>query len=294
MKNQASNIETTVATTTILATANSTDKLFGYSSVLSKDSTKVKDFSVSEKGTKKVAKWSIEQNGVINSYVCEYSDTEKYLHGTVGRYLQSISTYKNETLHSFGNTPIIDIQDFASVFNIPIDLLNMELVNELCSAVVDFSHNEKATSEDIRIFLAKLDDFGLTINESNQYASKIQSLTSLQKNYVYYKDKTSTKTSKAKWTDSTDIVLTCRFNSDADKKGYAFTIESIINDAINRVKSNDKKKTKLDSFTTFEDKKAYLFSEIEANTKLYIGNALSVKVEIVNKESNAFDIDSLL
>jgi hypothetical protein len=292
MENLAQN-QTTI--TTLVATQNSTDKLFGYSSVLSKDSTKVKDFHVAElKDNKKLATWNIEQNNSINHYKCEYSDNENYEHGTIGRYLQSVSLLKNEMLHSFGNTPIQDIFDFAKVFNIPVQLLNSELVSELCDKIVDFSSNENATSDDVRILLNTLDAYGLSITEQNEYASKIQSLTSLQKSYVYYKDKTSVRTSKAKWTDTTEIVLTCRFNSESDKKGYAHTIESIISDSIKRIKSNEKKSAKMSALETFDDKKAFLFAEIESSMKHYTSTALSVKVAIVEKETQTFNLDELL
>ena len=119
-------------------------------------------------------------------------------------------------------------------------------------------------------------------------------MTSLQKSYVYYKDKTSTRTTKSKWTDSTEIVLTCRFKNESDKKGYAHTIESIISDSIKRIKSNEKKQLKMSSFETFDEKKAFFFAEIESNMKHYTSTALSVKVAIVEKETQTFNLDELL
>jgi len=287
-----------IAVITILATQNSTDKLFGYSSVLSKESTKVKSFSVLSKESTKgffVASWSIEQNKEVESYKCEYDTNIEYQHGSVGRYLQSVHKYENEMLHSFGNTPVTSVQDIASVFNIPIQFLqNPSASVEVAELISDFASNDKATTEDVRTLLQALSEYGLVIDESNLYASKIQSLTSLQKSYVYYKDKTSVRTSKSKWTDSTEIVLTCRFNNESDKKGYAHTIESIISDSIKRIKSNEKKSAKMTALETFDDKKAFLFAEIESNMKHYTSTALSVKVAIVEKETQTFNLDELL
>ena len=285
-----------IALTTILATQNSTDKLFGYSSVLSKDSTKVKSFNVTESKTNqfiRIAAWSIEQNKEMESYKCEYDINADYQHGTVGRYLQSVHKHSNEMLHSFGNTPVYTMFDIASVFNIPVMLLNSNAM-EVAELISNFASNDKATTEDVRTLLQALSEYGLVIDESNLYASKIQSLTSLQKSYVYYKDKTSVRTSKSKWTDSTEIVLTCRFNNESDKKGYAHTIESIISDSIKRIKSNEKKSAKMTALETFDDKKAFLFAEIESNMKHYTSTALSVKVAIVEKETQTFNLDELL
>ena len=286
--------ENVVSVITVLATQNSTDKLFGYSSVLSKDSTKVKDFHVSElKENKKLATWNIEQNNSINYYKCEYSDNENYEHGTIGRYLQSVSLLKNEMLHSFGNTPIQDIFDFAKVFNIPVQLLNSELVSELCDKIVDFSSNENATSDDVRILLNTLDAYGLRITEQNEYASKLQSLTSLQKNYVYFKDKTTSKTDKLDWTDSTNLILSLKFENESDKKGYAHTLQSIATDSSNRIKSSDKLKAQIDKLSTFEEKKKFLLNDMKKHLQAYLSTALSISIEEVEKNIDKFDVNSL-
>ena len=157
-----------IATTTISATQNSTDKLFGYSSVLSKESTKVKSFNVLDSQTKgiKIATWTIEQNKEIESYKCEYDTNLEYQHGTVGRYLQSVHKYENEMLHSFGNTPVTSVLDIANVFNIPIQFLqNPSASVEVAELISKFAQNEKATTDDDRTLLQALSEYGLTIDE---------------------------------------------------------------------------------------------------------------------------------
>lgn len=286
-----------IATTTISATQNSTDKLFGYSSVLSKESTKVKSFNVLDSQTKgiKIAQWTIEQNKELESYKCEYDTNLEYQHGTVGRYLQSVHKHSNEMLHSFGNSPAISVYDVATVFNIPLQFLqNPNASIEVAELISNFASNDKADVAEVRNLLKSLEEYGLVIDEQNQYASKIQSLTSLQKSYVYFKDKSTPRTTKSKWTDTSDIVLYCKFASETEKKSYAHTIESIISDSIKRIKSNEKKSAKMSSFETFDEKKAFLFAEIESNLKHYLSTALSVKVSIVEKENQTFNLDELL
>jgi hypothetical protein len=262
---------------------------------MSKESSKVTKFAIIDKSkTEKQATWTIEvKKGVFESYKVVFSINEEFQHGTIGRYLQSLEKYPtNNFLHSFGNSPVLHKFDVANVFNVPLQLLNLDKCEELASVIMDFSELNTDSTNDVKNYLSSLEVFGLIVDESNTFASKIQSLTSLQKNYVYFKDKTSTLTLKLDWDKETnmDIKLHLRFDNDSDKKSYPFTLLDMIADCTSKLK----KDTKFAALPIAE-RKSQTFTCIESNLQTkYKANAIWMKLEIVsNKDENEVDIDSL-
>lgn len=294
MKNSAeTTIETSVAVTTLNANQIAKADYFGYSSVMSKESSKVSNFLISDVSeTEKQATWSIEQKGKIESYKVVFSLNTDYQHGTIGRYLQSLEVYDtNAFLHSFGNSPATSIIDIATVFNIPLHLLNSETCEQLAEAIHTFSIMRTESTLDVKAYLSTLESFGLTVDEGNTFASKIQALTSLQKNYVYFKDKTSSRTIKLEWDKEKglDLVLSLKFDNDSDKKSYAYDLKDIVRDCSIKVS-----KTKDFASMTKQDKKDATFKCMQASLNKYQDKAIHVKLEIVsNKDENDFDLDSL-
>lgn len=295
MKNSAETTTEQIAVTTLNANQIAKSDYFGYSSVMSKESSKVTNFAIVDKSeTEKFATWTIEvKKGIFESYKVVYFLNEEYNHGTIGRYLQSLQKFPtNSFLHSFGNSPVLHKFDVANVFNIPLQLLNLEKCEELASLIIDFSELNTDSTNDVKNYLSSLETFGLIIDENNTFSSKIQSLTSLQKNYVYFKDKSSSMTLKREWDKETnmDIKLHLRFDSDADKKSYPFTLLDMINDCTVKLKKDAKYVT-----LPISERKVLTYACIEKNLQTkYKGNAIWMKLEIVsNKDENEIDIDSL-